>query len=601
MKRIALFLAIIGLFSGCRKEVLPEAVALNRHTLSLEVGASSVLEATVTPANVTNPALSWSSTQPSVATVDQDGTVTALSEGQAVITVATLSGGKTDACVVTVTKKSDPGPGPGGEVSAVSVTPASAELKEGTTLQLSAQVSPAEASQVVEWASLDTSVATVDETGLVTGVTQGSTKIFARSKADPDKQGSCDVTVIQDPTLKGIAFSATEVKLKVGQTQTLTVIYTPSYASNKKVTWTSGDSSVASVSAEGMITAIAEGSTTVTAKSEEGGFTASCAVTVSKAEGLKIYYTLNGMSGMPLQLNGADDPLNGQYKVKLEDDYYSYRSYSASATYASGGNLYSVEDFGRTDAHYLIKAYLCKNREPLYELPLDYPKDDSVQRMAVNTSGDAAVIVEEYYNLEHYYVILVKADGTIIKSKIAGDFKCMNNPCITWVAGDLYVGGYVTDAYGDNWLSTFKYSEGEWIHTKIAKDWYPHDMEASESGDFYFLASSGGGDTVIYKNGVIETTLTEESNTVGALQLSGGHIFAVVYEVNKKKFIQYCDGTLLRTFTFDNYQTLPKDGIYVSASGDFYMPVHGYIYKNDSPLYSFEESLGFIQNFCVVE
>lgn len=600
MKRLALFLAVaVTLFTACsKKEVLPQAVALDRHELSLEVGDTFPLKATVTPADATNPAIVWSSNKPAVANVDENGKVTALTPGNAVITVATVNGGKTDACSVSVSAKPGPGPEPGGDVSEVTIQPASAEIKEGETVQLSATVTPADASQAVEWASLDTSVATVDENGLVKGIAQGSTKIFARSKADSNKEASCEVTVIQDPTLKGIALSATELNLKVGQAQTLTVIYTPSYASNKNVTWTSSDSSVATVSAEGKVTALAEGSATVTATSEEGGFTASCAVTVSKSEGIRIYYTLNGMSGDPLQLNGADDPLNGQYKVK--DEYYTYESYSVRATYSSGGDLYSVEAFERTDAHYIVKKYLCKNRQPLYELSLEDTKYDQVKRMAVNDSGDAAVVMQKYSN-NQYYVVIVNADGSVASCDVTGDFSSFSSPCITWASDELYVGGYVEDAYGDRWLSTFKYSEGGWIHTKIAKELYPHDMEASESGDIYLLVYSGRTGTVIYKNGEIDATLTEASNTSGALYVSGGHVYAVVHDVNENKYMQYCDGTLLRTFEFDNNQYLPTDGIYVTASGDFYMPVRGYIYKNDSRLYSFEESLGYIENFCVVE
>lgn len=602
MKRLALFLAVAAtLLTACSKrEVLPKilAVALDRHELSLEVGDTFPLKATVTPAGDNNPAIVWSSNKPAVATVDENGKVTALAPGNAVITVATVSGGKTDACSVSVRAKPGPGPEPGGDVSEVTIQPASAEIKEGETVQLTATVTPADASQAVEWASLDTSVATVDENGLVKGVAQGSTKIFARSKADPDKQGSCEITVIQDPTLKGIALSATELNLKVGQAQTLTVIYTPSYASNKNVTWTSDDSSVATVSAEGKVTALAEGSATVTATSEEGGFTASCAVTVSKSEGIRVYCTLINRSGEPFYLNGEEDPLNGQYKVK--DEGYTYLYDGVRVAYSIGGNLYTVERFQRSDAHYIVKVYLCKNREPLYELPLESPAYDSVRRMTVNESGDAAVIVQKYSN-DEYYVVIVNAEGTTVSSDITGDFSRLSNPCIAWSSGDLYVAGDVKDAYNDYWLSTFKYTEEGWIHTKIVKDQFPNDMEASAGGDIYILTNGHTYGTVIFKNGEVENTLTEASYTEGALQVSGGHVYAVVYDVPEEKAMQYCDGTLLRTFEFDDQQTFYNDGMYVSSSGDFYMSTWNYIYKNDSRIYTFEKSYGPIDNFCVVE
>lgn len=601
MKRLALFLAVAAtLFTACSKrEVLPKilAVALDRHELSLEVGDTFPLKATVTPADATNPAIVWSSNKPAVATVDENGKVTALTPGNAVITVATVNGGKTDACSVSVSAKPGPGPEPGGDVSEVTIMPASAEIKEGETVQLSATVTPAEASQAVEWASLDTSVATVDENGLVKGIAQGSTKIFARSKADPDKQGSCEITVIQDPTLKGIALTVSELNLEVGKAQTLTVIYTPSYASNKNVTWTSSNSSIATVSAEGKVTALAEGSATVTATSEEGGFTASCAVTVSKSVGIKIYYQNTFIPGWPLQLNGEEDPLNGQYSVT--DEWYTYEYDGVNVIHSYGGDLYSVEKFVRPGTT-MAKKYLCKNRCPLYELPLDDIKYDTVERMAVNDSGDVAIVVEEYANRFHDYVIIVKADGSIIKSKIEGDFKEMYYPCITWASGELYVGARVVNAFDEDWLGTFKYSEGGWEYHEILYDYSPDDMEASESGDIYISAAGNKYGTVIFKNGEIEYTLFEHPNTHSAIQVSGGHVYAVVYFTNDNKSMHYCDGVLLRTIEFDDDQSLCPDGIYVSKAGDFYMPANNYIYKNDSRLYSLEKPSGIL-TFCVVE
>ena len=600
MKRLALFLALAAaLFTACsKKEVLPQAVALDRHELSLEVGDTFPLKATVTPADATNPAIVWSSNKPAVASVDEKGKVTALTPGNAVITVTTVAGGKTDACIVSVSAKPGPGPdpGPGGDVSDVTIQPASAEIKEGETVQLSATVTPADASQAVEWASLDTSVATVDENGLVKGVAQGRTKIFARSKADSSKEGSCEVTVIQDPTLKGIALTVSELNLEVGKAQTLTVIYTPSYASNKNVTWTSGNTSIATVSSEGKVTALAEGSTTVTATSEEGGFTASCTVTVSKFVGMKIYYQNIYIPGHPLQLNGEEDPLNGQYSVT--DEWYTYEYDGVSVIHSYGGDLYSVEEFVRQGTT-MEKKYLCKNRCPLYELPLDDSKYDSVERMAVNDSGDVAIVVEEHANRFHDYVIIVKADGSITKSKIEGDFKTIYYPCPVWAAGELYVCGYVKNAYEENWLGIFKYSDGGWTYDAIIEDYSPDDMEASESGDVYIVAAGDKG-TVIFKNGKIEYTLFEHTNTHSAIQVSGGHVYAVVYFTNDNKSMHYCDGVLLRTIEFDDDQSLCPDGIYVSKAGDFYMPASNYIYKNDSRLYSFEKP-SHIESFCVVE
>ncbi|MBO4567228.1 MAG: Ig domain-containing protein, partial [Bacteroidales bacterium] len=130
MKRILFALAaLLALAAACHPEVDPTSVTLNKHDLMLKVGGTEVLEATIEPANATNTALSWSSTAPSVATVDQNGKVTAVSDGNAVIMVATLAGAKTDACNVYVSKNFV-------SVTGVKLDRATLELKVGDRIGL---------------------------------------------------------------------------------------------------------------------------------------------------------------------------------------------------------------------------------------------------------------------------------------------------------------------------------------------------------------------------------------------------------------------------------------------------------------------------------
>lgn len=79
------------------------SVTLSEDTLSLSVGATEALVATVSPSNASNQAKSWTSSAPAVATVDPLGNVTAVGAGSATITVTTTDGNKTDTCAVTVT------------------------------------------------------------------------------------------------------------------------------------------------------------------------------------------------------------------------------------------------------------------------------------------------------------------------------------------------------------------------------------------------------------------------------------------------------------------------------------------------------------------
>ncbi|MCR5326681.1 MAG: Ig-like domain-containing protein [Bacteroidales bacterium] len=605
MKRIALLLAVISLFAGCRKEVLPEAVALNRHSIALEIGETAVLEATVTPANATNPALSWSSTQPSVATVDPDGKVTALSEGQAIITVATVAGTKTDACSVTVTKKATPDPEHDDTIEGVTISPSTLEVGEGRTAQLKATVSPASAAQDVEWASQSTAIATVDASGLVTGVSKGTTKIYARSKANPDKQATCAVTVIQDPTLLGISFTVTEVNLTVGQTYTLSIIYSPEYAANKKVSWKSSDAGVAAVSSEGIITGLSEGTTTVTATSVEGGFTASCAVTVSKSAGTKVYYSINvNKENCPLYLNGEPDPLNGAFS-----EIAAKGSAAVRIMCTDGADLYTIERSSE-DGY-----YLCKNRKPVckiqYEKSLGYP---SFYSMSIR-NGTVAVLTkfDDEVNKRPYMLSVIRSDGTFTLSEMEGEYSDIRHWRCAWAPnGNLIVAAGIKDPFGDYWLATYTYSpDGKWSEKRLAKEYFNScAIDITEDGDVYIMAidqdSNKKGIVVLYKNGEKHSVFGEldTHNSNVAMHISGGHIYAAVHDINECKIKEYLDGTLIRTLTFDDINSVSWSSprpLYVTSSGDMYLETKYCIYKNDAKVFTAPGGDYNFDQFCVIE
>lgn len=131
-------------------------VTLNHDTLEVEKTGAGMLEASVIPVDSTDPTVSWSSSDEAIATVE-DGVVTGVKEGEAVITVTTTDGGFTASCNVTVY---------GSEVihpTSVTVSPSTASVKIGQTTSLTATVLPANATyKAVTWSSSDETVATVD-------------------------------------------------------------------------------------------------------------------------------------------------------------------------------------------------------------------------------------------------------------------------------------------------------------------------------------------------------------------------------------------------------------------------------------------------------
>lgn len=162
-------------------------VSLNKNTTTIKVGGTETLTAMVEPANATNKAVTWSSDNISVATVDANGLVTAVAEGSATITVTTEDGNKTATCEVTVTTATVP-------VTGVTLDPTSLTLNVNQTATLTATITPNDATnQNVTWTSDNPSVATVSG-GVVTAVAPGEATITATTQ-DGSFDATCTVTV----------------------------------------------------------------------------------------------------------------------------------------------------------------------------------------------------------------------------------------------------------------------------------------------------------------------------------------------------------------------------------------------------------------------
>lgn len=156
----------------------------------------------------------------------------------------------------------------------LTVAPTTANVIIGSTTQLTATVTPSNSTDNVEWTSSDTSVATVDNTGLVTGVKAGTATITAKAG---EKEAECTVTVTTGVVAAtGVTLDKATASVTKGETLTLIATVTPS-DSTDKVEWSSSNTSVATVD-NGVVTALTVGETTITAKA--GDKVATCVVTV---------------------------------------------------------------------------------------------------------------------------------------------------------------------------------------------------------------------------------------------------------------------------------------------------------------------------------
>ena len=247
------------------------SLKLNKSATTISVGGTETLTAIITPENATNQGVTWSSSDTSIVTVS-NGTIKGIKAGTAKITVKAIDGSeKTASCDVTVSEKEI-------AVTGVSLNKTSVTITEGETETLTATVAPADATnQNVKWTSSDTSVVTVSG-GKLTAVKPGTATITVT--ADGDKTATCAVTVKEaDRSVKSVSLNKSSTTMKVGGTETLTATITPSNAKNTNVTWTSSNTSIVTVSG-GKLTALKKGSATITVKTEDGGKTATCSVSV---------------------------------------------------------------------------------------------------------------------------------------------------------------------------------------------------------------------------------------------------------------------------------------------------------------------------------
>lgn len=209
-------------------------------------------------------AASFVSGDPALVTVGENGTVTApAGEGSAFVYALDASGNILSRALVTVLN--DP----------VSLfLESTAGLQMGQTLTLEPRfnhpVTPA-----VSWESSDPSVAAVDETGTVTGITYGVTTVTATLSNGSSAQ--CQVTV--SPPITAIALEKNLYKIKPGSTRALSAVMTPA-DSGEELIWESADPAIATVDTTGTVTAVSYGTTTVTVKGKYSGLTASCEVKV---------------------------------------------------------------------------------------------------------------------------------------------------------------------------------------------------------------------------------------------------------------------------------------------------------------------------------
>ena len=299
-------------------------ISFKSKQIKVPINGTSVLKPTFGPAGSNRWTVTFTSANTDIATVDENGVVSGHSLGKTKIT-AKLHNKKTATITVWVVIP----------VEEVRI-PESAELARGKTLTLKPEYLPENATEKkVKWTSLSPKVASVTSGGVVKGLKAGTAVI--RAKTDNGVIAECTVTVYNPVTQ--VKLNRTSLTLSLYEQKTLTATYKPKNAAHTMITWSSSNKKVATVDENGLVTGLAKGKCTITAKSENGK-TAKCTVTVNEYLPKRIliqkrYWTMN--PGDEGQLECTFSPANTSDKTLI---------YSSSAP-----EIVSVDENGAFICH----------------------------------------------------------------------------------------------------------------------------------------------------------------------------------------------------------------------------------------------------------
>ena len=244
-------------------------ISLDYKSKDMYVGETFRLTYVIRPADSSNALVTWSSSNPSVATVDKEGLVSARSVGTTTIILKTNDGGYIATCIIKVSRTA----------TAVKLDVTQLTMNVGDYYYLETTLTPADATETtLSWETSDKKVATVSKTGKVIAKGAGKTVILVKTKSG--STGYCTVTVLQPVT--GIQISSKKETISVKDQIELQALVLPANASDLNVTWQSSAPNIASVNDKGVVTGIAGGVAMISVTSDDGNYKDYCLVTVEE-------------------------------------------------------------------------------------------------------------------------------------------------------------------------------------------------------------------------------------------------------------------------------------------------------------------------------
>ena len=260
-------------------------LTINPQSEEINIGSTAIFTASISPSNATDTTVAWTSSNEAIATIDQSGIVTALTVGETTITAVTTDGSFEAVASVTVLSV---------RVTGVTMDPTSLQVYLGSTGSFTASISPSNATDtIITWSSSNETIATINENGIVTALNVGETTITAFTN-DGNFEAVASLTILP-VSVTGITIEPTNLKILLNSTGSLTPEITPENATNKAITWSSDDTSVATVDENGLVTGVSLGTANIAATTTDGSFTATSTISIENITGF-VTVSLGGVS-----------------------------------------------------------------------------------------------------------------------------------------------------------------------------------------------------------------------------------------------------------------------------------------------------------------
>ena len=235
-------------------------IASNPKALTVTRGTQVEIQYTIAPEDATDKTVEFTSSDDTIAVVSKDGVITAVENGDCIITISAMDGSEKKLDIKTSVRQ---------EVQSVELEAPDEAVAVGKTLQLKGTVAPENANnKKLEWISADESIATVDAKGIVKGIAPGTVKITAKATDGAGAETSAEVQIIQP--MKTIVAEDNRVILARSTYWKQNVSTAPEETTNKEIIWTSSNEEVATVNEDGTITAKGIGKCQVTGTAADG-------------------------------------------------------------------------------------------------------------------------------------------------------------------------------------------------------------------------------------------------------------------------------------------------------------------------------------------